>query len=89
MTNEIYRRSPDAAWQTIDGETVVLDASGRQLLGLNRVGGRVWCLLDGERTVQEIVALLVTELAQPAERLARDVDAFLAELARNHLTCRA
>ena len=73
-------RSREAAWQTIDGETVILGVRTRELVGLNRVAGRVWTLLDGTRSLASLVAAIATEFAQPAERVEPDVRAFLAEL---------
>ena len=68
------------AWQVIDGETVLLDIDGQELLGLNAVGGRVWELCDGERTVDQLVAHITSEFAAPAETVAADVARFIGEL---------
>jgi hypothetical protein len=68
------------AWQTIDGETVLLDADGKQLIGINDPGARVWALMDGTRSIGDIVRELGDEYDAPADVLLSDVRIFLAEL---------
>jgi len=79
-STSVLARSRDAAWQTIDGETVVLDMRSRELLGLNGVGGRVWNLLDGVRSIAAVSAAIAADFAQPAERVEADVRQFLGAL---------
>jgi Coenzyme PQQ synthesis protein D (PqqD) len=76
----VLAHSRDVAWQTIDGETVVLDMRSRELLGLNGVGGRVWNLLDGVRSVAAVSSAVAADFAQPEERVGADVRDFLAAL---------
>jgi hypothetical protein len=73
-------RSPTAAWQVVDGETVLLHADAGELLGLNKVGGRAWELADGARSIAEIAATISREFGADPDRVARDVEAFFAEL---------
>jgi hypothetical protein len=68
------------AWQTIDGETVLLDVDGQELLGLNSVGARVWALCDGNSSADEIATRVAAEFAAPVETVRADVAAFLDEL---------
>lgn len=67
------------------GETVVFDEAGRRLLVLNEVGAIVWYLIDGCRTVDEIVGILAEGVTLPRERLAADATRFLAELEQQEL----
>jgi hypothetical protein len=74
------KRAPGTAWQTIDGETVLLDIDHKQLLGLNEVGARVWLLCDGARTAGEIVRTIAEEFSVDADTARADVAGFLDEL---------
>jgi hypothetical protein len=78
--NRRPQRAKGTAWQTIDGETVLLDIDHRQLLGLNEVGARVWLLCDGVRTAGEIVQTITEEFSVDAETARAEVTAFLDEL---------
>lgn len=63
-----------------DGELVVFDQAGNQLLVLNEVGAAVWLLIDGQRTVHEIAGLIVQTLPAPLDDVVRDVGEFLKGL---------
>jgi hypothetical protein len=76
----VLQRSPGMAWQSIDGETVLLNLDGRELMGLNGVGARTWELLDGERSLRQIAAAIAQEFDVDAARAEADVIAFAAEL---------
>jgi hypothetical protein len=68
------------AWQTIDGETVILRLREMELLGLNQVGRRVWEMADGTNSIDRMVDAIVTEYAVPADTVRADVVRFLEEL---------
>ena len=60
---------------------VLLDPAGRELITLNPVGSVVWELADGDHSVEELAGRLAQRFpAVPAEQVAADVAAFVAEL---------
>ena len=73
-------RTTKAAWQDLDGETVLLLAAEEKLLGLNTVAGRIWQLADGTRTVEAIAQALDTEFDGGATDLRRDTLGFVNKL---------
>ncbi len=76
----ILSRSPKTAWRVIEGEAVILSLDTKAFRGLNPVGSRVWELIDGRRSVDEIVEVIVREFDVTHEQAARDVQAFVREL---------
>ena len=68
------------AWQTIQGETVLLHVDGKELMGLNEVAACIWSLADGTRSVEQITRTVHEKFQVPAETAAGDVQAFLGEL---------
>ncbi|OGK98072.1 MAG: hypothetical protein A3I14_02285 [Candidatus Rokubacteria bacterium RIFCSPLOWO2_02_FULL_73_56] len=76
----ILAKSPATAWRVIEGEAVILSLDTKVLRGLNAVGSRVWELIDGRRSVADIVAAVVREFDVPPEAAGADVDAFVREL---------
>lgn len=68
----MYRRHARLSWRAIGEQTVIVDAKGQRLFGLNSAGGRVWHALDGEAGAAELAA----RQGVPAEDVAR----FLGEL---------
>jgi hypothetical protein len=76
-------------YEVVDGQAVLVDPAGAELITLNRVGTLVWQELDGRRDTEELVAVLVETFDDaPADEIARDVVAFLAELEAGALISR-
>jgi len=73
-------KSPDVAWQSVDGEAVILHISGKTLRGLNAVGSHVWRLIDGNRTLAEIAHEVSGDFSRGEETVFEDVKTFLNEL---------
>ena len=74
------RRTMKAAWQELDGETVLLVSAEEKLLGLNAVAGRIWQLADGSRTVAAIAEALDSEFAGTKNNLREDTLGFVDRL---------
>jgi len=77
-------RNPDCAYRAIEDEGGLVVLPGRgEVKVLNAVGVKVFSLLDGKNTVEEIVAAVTGEFEVPADEVRDDVRAFLGELAKN------
>lgn len=68
------------AWQNIDGETVLLNIEGKELMGLNEVGAHIWDLADGSRSVGQIVESVASRFEISTGTATADVQAFLSDL---------
>ena len=76
----ILAKSPTTAWRLIEGEAVILSLETKVLRGLNPVGSRVWELIDGQRSVEEIITAIVQEFDVTPQAAAEDVRRFVQEL---------
>lgn len=76
----VIRKSPKTAWRTIAGEGVILDLDSKMLRGLNPVGTRIWELIDGQRSAEEIGEQIAGEFEVDPARARADVQAFVHEL---------
>jgi hypothetical protein len=63
-----------------DEAVLVLPARG-QVKVLNEVGARIWSLVDGIRTVENIITTIKAEYAVSGEEALKDTSAFLEQLA--------
>lgn len=73
------RQAERTAARTIEGKAVLVVIDEKKLHVLNGVGTCVWDLADG-RTLEEVIAGVVTRYAVTAENAERDVRAFVEEL---------
>ena len=76
----IVTKAPTTASRIIEGEAVILSLDTKVLRGLNPVGSRVWELIDGRRSVDEIVGDIVKEFDVEPGQAAEDVGLFVQEL---------
>jgi coenzyme PQQ synthesis protein D (PqqD) len=76
----IVAKSPSTAWQILAGEAVIVSMETKVMRGLNPVGSLVWELIDGRRTVDEIVAVVVREFDVDPSTATEDVEAFVGDL---------
>ena len=80
-----YARLPSMRWRVIEGRVVLIDATEGELLHLNEVGSRVWELLDGTRSVAQLVDELRAAFDVSPTRLGKDVSKFVRKLHRMEL----
>ena len=74
------RRVPEAAYKEFEGEAFIVLPSQQKYKILNEVGTRVWGLLDGEHTPEQIARIVASEYEVTAEEALVDILDFLREL---------
>ena len=83
--DQIPSRVEGAESSRLGRELVILDPAGQMLRALNASGARIWELVDGQRTVQQIADALAAELHGEPDRVLRDVATLLEALASREL----
>lgn len=66
--------------QEVGEEMVILDLDSEQYFALDQVGLRFWQLLDEEPSLEALIDRLGQEYAVERERLAADMEHFVARL---------
>jgi hypothetical protein len=64
-----------------DGEAVVLNLESEKYYGLNDVAARIWAMIQRPATVKDIRDGLLAEFDVDADRLGRDLAAWLTKMA--------
>jgi GeoRSP system PqqD family protein len=78
--NDRLAKGDDSAWRTLEGRAVILSGHDGMLRMLEEIGTRLWELLDGDRTVEGIIEILLKEYDVEAEVLEKDVLEFLNDI---------
>jgi len=73
----------DYRLETLDTEQLLYDPEQTRVLCCNETASLIWRLCDGQRTVEEIVALLTEAFPEAADTIAGDVEATLEEFAQH------
>ena len=67
-------------FRIIDGQALIIDPSTNVIKLLNAVGTRIWDLIDGKRTGNEILQNIIDEYEVSSEIAKTDLVKFLQEL---------
>ncbi len=71
------QRKPGFHLELLDGEMLLLHPAQGRVLHCNQTATLIWQLCDGQRTIQEIAALLEEAYPESASEVMRDVAAAL------------
>jgi len=85
MLEKVYRRNPDIVYREIAGEFVLVPIHHRagevdSIYVLNETGARVWELMDGFRTLDDIIGLMVDEFEVDRKTLKADLIGHIDEM---------
>ena len=69
----------------LDRETALMNVNSGCYYGLDPVGSRIWSLIEQERLVSELCALLLEEFEVEPTECQHHVVAFLTELVQKNL----
>ena len=79
------KRRTNVNSRTVEGETVVLDRSNKQIHQLNQTASYIWERCDGVSTLQAIAQQLAETFAVDGETAIRDVTAVVVQFHALHL----
>jgi len=79
------RRHPTAGFRIFDGEATIVLPDGSYIKVLNEVGSRVWELINGQRSLEEVVDVICEEFEIGRTEADRDVREFLAALEEHRM----
>lgn len=69
----------------VGDEAVILELESGAYFGLDPVGARIWALIGEGTTFGDLCEIVTTEYEVDQARLKRDVEALIAELAKQRL----
>ena len=83
------RRHEHAAVRVYEGEAFIVLPEVGEFKILNKVGSRVWELIDGARSSVDIAGAIAEEYDVSADTALKDVNEFLQELRTNGMLAKA
>lgn len=80
-----YNKNPDIVFRAIEGEMILVPIRRRtanleSIYTLNETAGRIWELIDGQRTLGEIRDTIAQEYDVPPEEAETDLTELVAYL---------
>jgi len=81
----ILRRKQDQLFSEIDGEVVMLSVENSEYYGMDKVGSRIWQLIEKPVTLKELIGILLDEYEVTEEQCTEDTMKFLEQLMEKDL----
>jgi hypothetical protein len=72
---------PEIVDRILENEAVLVLPIRGNVKVLNELGARIWTLVDGKRSIGDIIRIIGQEYDTPAETITADTTEFLAQLA--------
>jgi hypothetical protein len=79
------RHATHVAWRDVGGEVLIIHPGQSTMVPLDRVGSRIWTLLDGSRDAAAVAAEVCEAFEVEKERALKDVLVFLGKLEKEGL----
>lgn len=76
----VFERSPAYSACPVDRAAVILNAEKHLYFAVNRVGARIWLLLEEPRSLDSLVKILTSEFDVAPAKCRREIEAFLGQL---------
>ena len=85
MFEKVYRRNPDIVYRDIAGEFILVPIHHKageadSIYVLNETGTRIWELVDGRRTLADIIGMITAEYDADDKMVADDLFEYVAEM---------
>ncbi|MFW6123636.1 MAG: pyrroloquinoline quinone biosynthesis peptide chaperone PqqD [Acidobacteriota bacterium] len=90
-THHIYVPSKDIVARNIEGELILVPLSSGlgdledELFTLNDTGKAIWKILDGKKSVDDIISELSSQYKAETEEIEQDVTGLLNELLKRNI----
>lgn len=77
----LIRANSDVVFCELSGELALLDLHSNTYYGLNKVGARIWEMIQEPRSLSQICAAVIEQYDVDAARCRADVEALVRQLA--------
>jgi hypothetical protein len=85
LLSAIINQDRDVAWRELDEEALLLAPNGRAIHNLNATGTFIWNLIDGQKTIGDIIQAACEEFSIEYEQAQREIIEFINELKEKSL----
>jgi hypothetical protein len=85
LYDTVLQRKHDMLFNEIDGEVVMLSVENSEYYGMDKVGSRIWELIEQPLTLKSIVTKLMEEYNVTEQQCHKDTLSFLNKLLEKRL----
>jgi transcription initiation factor TFIIIB Brf1 subunit/transcription initiation factor TFIIB len=83
--NKVIKKDKEIEYKILEGETLIFVPKKGNFYRLNEVGTRIWQLIDGKRTIKEIIKRVYKEFDVSKERVESNIIEFIDKIKKKGL----
>jgi hypothetical protein len=84
-SDTILQRKQDQLFSEIDGEVVMLSVENSEYYGMDKVGSRIWQLIEKPVALKQLIEILLDEYEVAEEQCKKDTLMFIEQLIEKDL----
>ncbi|HJX71831.1 MAG TPA: lasso peptide biosynthesis PqqD family chaperone [Bacteroidales bacterium] len=81
----LLKRKQDQLFSEIDGEVVMLSVENSEYYGMDKVGSRIWQLIEKSMSLKQLIGILLDEYEVAEEQCTEDTVKFIEQLMEKEL----
>src|SRR5690242_2963279 len=78
-------RGEEIAAKVIDGEAIIINLANGIYYSMDKVGGLIWEMIEGGKTLEDMVATILAQYDVSPEQLKSDIEQLVNELLQENL----
>jgi len=82
-------RGEEIAAKVIDGEAIIINLASGIYYSMDKVGGLIWEMIDGGRTLEEMLAVILARYEVSPDQVKTDIEQLVNELLQENLVTAA
>ncbi len=79
-SSSVFVHAPGQVSSELDGETVMMSIENGKYYGMDRIGTRIWSLIENPNSIKEVCRVLRAEFNVSPEECEKDVTELLQRL---------
>lgn len=85
MPEKVYVKNPDLVFRKVAGEYILVPIRRKigdleSIYTLNELSSKIWELINGKRTVKDIISIIIKEFDVAIEEAAKDILQLLSQM---------
>jgi len=73
LMRQVPEKNKNVVWQMVGDELMLLNPETGSFFGLNQVASECWDYIDGQKSIEDIVAILLKEYDVQPDTLSKDI----------------
>lgn len=81
----VIQRNKDIPFNQIDGEVVMLSVENGEYYGMNKIGSRIWKMVEEPISIKELIKRLIVEYKVSEDQCKKDTLDFISTILKKNI----